>query len=220
MTLLLYKQLEKSMYRKGLLGEFMGIFTKLIIGFFAVMAAFFVAQAIASEKPNNNKPKIVKEKWHKPPKQKKVKVSFNPTSKPTTSQVYNIAAFEQKKWGGPSLINRIHCESTLQWHVTNGQYRGLLQFGPIWDSMWPGTPRKVTIVKKKVVKKPFVRYRKWSHIKKWIKKPQGYRKQTVWIIKIGHLPKNSDPYHGWAAIRVGQRAVSGHGPTTSWSCGL
>jgi hypothetical protein len=211
------------MYRMGLLGEFMGIFNKSIIIVVCAIGAFFVTEAIASEKKVGSvkvKPHVVKEKWHKPPKNVKKRVKFTPTGTPSPSEVYEIAAHEQAKWGGPTLINRIRCESTFNWAAGNGQYRGLLQFGPIWDSMWPGTPRGVTIKDKKIVKKKIVRYRKWSHLNKWVKKPRKTINQKVFIIKKGKLPKYPDPYHGWAAIRVGQRAVSGHGPTTGWECGL
>lgn len=183
------------------------------------LGAFFAVEAIASEKVKQG-PHIEKEYFHKPPKNVKKRVKFVPTGTPSVSQVYKIADLEQKRWGGPSLINRIHCESTLNWSVSNGQYRGLLQFGPIWDSMWPGTPRKVVIKVKKTIKKPIVRHRKWSHIDRWFKKPVKYVNQNRYITKVGKLPKYPDPYHGWAAIRVGQRAVSGDGPTTSWACGL
>ena len=209
------------MYQKGLLGEFMSLFTKTTILFFVVIGSFFAVEAIASQnEKNNQEPYIEKEHFHKPPKNVKKKIKFVPTATPSTSEVYKIAALEQKRWGGPSLINRIYCESTLNWSVTNGQYRGLLQFGPIWDSMWPGTPRKVIIKSNKTIEKKVYRYRKWSHIDKWIKKPSGSIRQKVNIVRVGKLPKYPDPYHGWAAIRVGQRAVSGDGPTTSWACGL
>ena len=167
-----------------------------------------------------DKPHIVKEKWHKPPKRVKRKARFTPTARPSTSEVYEIAAHEQSRWGGPTLINRIRCESSFNWAATNGQYRGLLQFGPIWDVMWPGTPRMVVVKDTKTVKKKIVRYRKWSHMESWVRKPMWTVNQKVFIVKVGKLPKYSSPYHGWAAIRVGQRAVSGDGPTTGWACGL
>ena len=182
-----------------------------------------ISISTASESKNQikkTKPTVTKEKWHKPPKNVKKKVKFVPTGEPSVSEVYAIAAHEQAKWGGSTLVNRIRCESNFNWAAGNGQYQGLLQFGPVWNSMWPGTPRKVVVKNKKIVKKKIVRYRKWSHIKGWIKKPRRTVKQTVHITKVGKLPSYPSPYHGWAAIRVGQRAVSGHGPTTGWECGL
>lgn len=185
-----------------------------------IIAAFGVSRAVALS-PQPAKPHIVKEKWHKPPKQVKKTIKFTPWAKPTVSQVFKIMAWEQERWGGPSLVNRIRCESTFRWYESYGQYMGLLQYGPpAWAAAWPHTPRKVVLVNKVVKKKPIVRFRKWSHLNNWIRKETNHIKQKVWIVKKGRLPKNATPYHGWAAIRAGQRAVSGHGPNTSWACGL
>jgi len=194
---------------------------------FAVALLIIIAASLgiylsstSESEAKSKKAYVVKEKWHKPPKNVKKNVKFVPTGTPSVSEVYEIAASEQAKWGGPTLINRIRCESTFNWSAGNGQYQGLLQFGPIWDSMWPGTPRKVVLKNTKTVNKKIVRYRKWSHLRGWIKKPRKTVKQKVHITKAGKLPSYPSPYHGYAAIRVGQRAVSGHGPTTGWECGL
>lgn len=164
------------------------------------------------------KPRVVRSWVKKPRPIRKVK-RFKPWAHPSPEKVRQIITWEQQRWGGPSLMSRVWCESKYLWHATNGQYRGVLQFGPIWETMWAGTPRDVKIVKRTEVKRAKFRIRIYS---------DGTRKRKrigkVWVrktvIKKGMLPKHPSPYHAWAAIRVGQRAVSGHGMTTSWSCGL
>lgn len=144
---------------------------------------------------------------------------WRPWATPTTRQVMIILREEQDRWGGPWLGNRVACESGYSWSATNGQYAGLLQFGSIWSSMWPGTPRGVKYVSTEKKRKPIVRHTlltsgEWTHRK------IGSVRQKKTVIRKGRLPRNPDAYHGWAAIRVGQRAVSGDGLTTSWACGL
>lgn len=144
---------------------------------------------------------------------------WKPWSQPSVYQVEVILREEQRRWGGPWLGNRVACESGYSWSASNGQYGGLLQFGSIWYSMWPGTPRGVKYVEKRKVKLPIVRHTTWTD-GTTTKTTIGKLTQRQRIIRKGKLPRNASPYHGWAAIRVGQRAVSGDGPTTSWACGL
>lgn len=156
----------------------------------------------------------------RPPRTKFAKVKhWHPWSQATPSQVGIILREEQARWGGPWLGNRVACESGYNWAATNGQYGGLLQFGSIWSSMWAGTPRGVkyrTTVKKQ---KPVIRHTEWTS-GKWTHRIIGHVTQKKTVVRIGRLPRYPDAYHSWAAIRVGQRAVSGDGPTTAWSCGL
>jgi len=144
---------------------------------------------------------------------------WKPWSQPSIYQVEIILREEQQRWGGPWLGNRVACESGYNWSATNGQYAGLLQFGSIWSSMWAGTPRGVKYKDTFKVKLPIVRHTTWTDGHK-TKAKIGKVTQKRTVIRKGKLPRYPDAYHGWAAIRVGQRAVSGDGPTTSWACGL
>lgn len=156
----------------------------------------------------------------RPDKSRTIRVKgWKPWSQPSIAQVEIILREEQRRWGGPWLGNRVACESGYSWSATNGQYAGLLQFGPIWHSMWPGTPRGVKYVDTYKVKVPIVRHTTWTNGRK-TKATIGKVKQKRTVIRKGRLPRYPDAFHGWAAIRVGQRAVSGDGPTTGWACGL
>lgn len=145
--------------------------------------------------------------------------NWRPYPRPTPRQVVAIARAEQRKWGGPNIVGLLHCESTLNWAATNGQYQGLAQFGPIWHSMWPGTPRKVRFVEKRQKVKPVLKHTQWSD-GRWTQKRVGKVRQRQTVIRIGRLPRNATPFHGYAAIRVTQRAFAGVGPTTSWACSV
>jgi hypothetical protein len=185
----------------------------------AVALLFSGVAAAYTETKQEPTDRYIVDTWTVKPKKKiKTKRKFKPTATPSVSEVKWIAAHEQKRWGGPSVLGRIYCESRYQWNATNGQYRGLLQIGSIWGYLWDGTPRTITIKKVKRVRKPVWRYRAWSD------GSQGrirlrYKRVKKITIKKGKLPKSADPYHGWAAIRVGQRALAGY-KTTGWACGI
>lgn len=154
------------------------------------------------------------------PKAKRVRHKrYHPPKAPSYRQVVWMANLEQRRWGGPSLLNRIQCESGGYWAASNGQYQGLLQFGPIWWSMWPGTPRGVRFTTRERRTYPVLRIQVWSDGKR-VRQQIGKRRQLLITKYKGKLARNSTPLDAHAAIRVGQRAVSGDGPTTGWSCGL
>lgn len=164
-------------------------------------------------------PYVVHSKVVKPKRHVKRVRHFHPDAHPSPSEVYKIERLEQERWGGPSIRNRVYCESRNLWNATNGQYHGLLQIGSWWSYAWSQTPRDVRI--KRVVTRRMPVYKvKVYDTGKRTKTRIRSRRQRVSRIKKGHLPSGADAYHGWAAIRVGQRAVSGDGPSTSWSCGL
>ena len=109
---------------------------------------------------------------------------------------------------------RIRCESEFRWSATNGSFRGLLQIGPWWKHAYPRTPRRV------VLRRHFDRLRPVKRIRVYntgarerdiVRK----RRQHVRLTGLG-AATCANPYHGWAAIRVGQRAVSRDGPNTYW----
>lgn len=142
-----------------------------------------------------------------------------PLAHPSPAQVVQIAKAEQARWGGPSPLRRINCESGYRWDAVNGPYRGLLQFGPVWQSMWPGTPRRVVEVR---VKHRKARAKRFTlRLDGTIKKSRGPKvRQRVIMIRRGMLPRYPSPFHGHAAIRVHQRAIAGVIPSTGWECPL
>jgi hypothetical protein len=148
------------------------------------------------------------------------KREFTPDAAPSPDRVIEIAALEQARWGGPSIVGRMQCESGLDHDVVNsGGYAGLLQFGPIWGSMYAVTPRDVKLRHTSSRTAPIRRITWWSDGRRQRTVIRRITQQVV-TVKRGMLPADAGPTHGWSAIRVGQRAVSGDGPTTGWSCGL
>jgi hypothetical protein len=161
-----------------------------------------------------------KQHVHRPHKHLTIKRHFHPTAKPSPRQVKKIARVERQRWGGPSILGRIWCESGYRWSARNGPYRGLLQIGPWWSYVYPArTPRKVKIVRHNRRRVPVHRVTVWDSGRR-TRERIGVVRQRVTSIRRGKLPKGASPYHGWAAIRVGQRAVSGDGPSAAWECGL
>lgn len=203
---------------------------RLSIIFTAVIVLVIVTTAFAnSTKPEVQKaeqPVVISKKESAAPKYRVIRVkNWKPWAHPSPFQVKQIANWEQKKWGGPSLLRRINCESTFNWAADNGTYEGVLQFGPVWNSMWPGTPRKVRMVEIRHPRLKVVEitvFSDGSTKRKVVRRFRATRK----VVKTGKLPEYKNlkypggPKHAWAAIRVGQRAVSGDGPSTSWECGL
>lgn len=194
----------------------------------AALAAFFVSPLIVTpaiaEAPTpvttvQPVATVISHQINKPPRLRIQHVRFQPPAHPGFAKVQWIMRFEQKKWGGPTLANRISCESGSSWNALNGRYKGVLQFGPVWWSMWPGTPRKIRYATERRKRLRTIHLFKFTdgHTKRVVaRRFTGIRR----TIHTGMLPKNADQYHAWAAIRVGQRAVAGRGPTTSWECAL
>lgn len=164
-------------------------------------------------------PTVTNTHFDRPPNTIHKTKKFVPEDKPTPSEVIDIANSEQKLWGGPSIIGRMQCESGLRWNAVNGPYRGLLQIGPWWDYAYPQTPKKVVYKTHKTDKQKVYLVTEYSNNTQ-TKVVDHYAKVKIKIKHVGHLPDNASPYNGTASIVVGQRAVSGDGPTTAWSCPL
>lgn len=184
----------------------------------AVCTIWIATAAATTEEPSE--PTVLRTRIDRPPDTVLRKSRFDPEAHPSPAEVHRIAELERARWGGPSIIGRIDCETggTFNWAATNGQYRGLLQIGPVWGYLYEGAPRKV-------------RTRERGHVRRAVRRitlySDGHRERDLLRMKrvdlihtrVGRLPSGADPYHGWAAIRVGQLAVAG-GRTTSWDCGL
>lgn len=165
------------------------------------------------------RPTVVSRHTKRPRKVVRKVRRFTPDAHPSPKRVREIIAIEQRIWGGPSIARRVDCESDFRWNATNGQYRGLLQIGSWWATAWPQTPRKVVLRKVKFRRKPVIRITRYSD-GRVERKVVGKMRQKVVRLRKGKLPADASPYHGWAAIRVGQRAASGAGPSTMWECSL
>jgi hypothetical protein len=168
-------------------------------------------------------PTVASTKTERPPKRVENRSRFRPDGSPeTVAEAKRISRYERQRWGGPSINGRIGCESGWRhWIVNSIGAGGYLQFlKGTWNAMWPGTPRNVRLVSKRTVKKPIYKFTTYSD-GSTIREKIGKIRQKRVRIREGRLPAGASRLHGWAAIRVGQRAVpGGPGPTTSWVCGL
>lgn len=150
---------------------------------------------------------------HKPPKKVTIRKHFRPDATAAGGRLVWIARQEQKRWGGPSIVGRMSCESSLSSRSTNGTYDGALAFGPIFASMYAKVPRDVRAVIKRKVKRPILASSGGEKPKR-----VGTVRQHQRIILRGRLPRRASPFHAWAAVRTGQMAAAGRIPSTYWVC--
>jgi hypothetical protein len=195
---------------------------KVILIIIAALLFFFAVDAVCNSKETTDKPHIVKEKWYHPPKQVKNVKRFTPWHNPTNKQMRMINRWETNRWNSPSLLGLAWCESGYRAKVSAGVYGGYFQYNlSYWPGIWDKIPKDVKVVHKRVVKKPIVRFRKWSHIDGWIRREMSDVNQKRYLVLKGKLPKNADPMHGWAAWRATAYIWGGHYPgTVTWECGL
>lgn len=160
--------------------------------------------------------------WVEIPDKRVVKhTTFKPESEPNPTEVKDIIASENDKWGGPSIYNRVACESEFRWNASNGSHFGLLQFATdTWYSMY--TDQIPKRVEEKVIKHDKKKVWRYFLYADGHRERHSTHKINVKIIKkkVGHLDPGAGPYNGYAAIRVGQMAASGQIATTAWSCSL
>lgn len=176
---------------------------------------------IESKKQNPQAEKKYRKRvtWLFPKRNIRKRVRFRPWDNPTKKQSLKIMEIEQNIWGGPSLYNRIYCESKFKPKWVVGRYSGLLMIDSSWwEYVWPKTPKRIVYKTTSRKKLPIYKITLWSDGKR-VKKIIDRKAVSIKRINIGHLPKRASTTHGWAAIRVGQRAVSG-GPPATWSCSL
>lgn len=194
---------------------------------YVLLALTIIASLVVLGMPDNSsatttKPHVVKTKWIKPPKRVKNEKPFvaSKWDNPTESQMYKMNEWEMKKWGAPSLLGLAWCESGYRSEVSAGTYGGYFQYNlGYWPGIWDQIPKKVRVVTKRVVDKPIVRYRKWSHVG-WVRKETNVVHQKRYLVLSGKLPKDASPMHGYAAWRATAYIWSGRGPSVSWECGL
>lgn len=193
-----------------------------LLSVIAVLAFTSIAWASDTNEIHLTKPQV-EHSWIKRPHSERVVKSFTPPSSPSSSYVTNvIIPYEARRYGGGPLYDRIGCESGYQYNATNGTYNGLIQtspafFGPAWSDVIQDKDLGVKLKSKKNVTRGVYKVRLWSTGKKTYNRIAVQHIPRI-VIKKGQLPKNASEWHAWAAVRVGQRAISGHGPTTYWAC--
>lgn len=168
----------------------------------------------------------VEHTWVKHPHPERVFKHFTPTSTPSPDYVKNvIIPYEAARYNTSPITDRVECESSFDYGASNGTYGGLIQTdGAFWygsSDAWPAVVNDhdlgVVMKRKKRVARNVYKVRLWSNGKKQFKRVAIQHVPRT-IIQKGKLPETADWFHGWAAIRVGERAVAGVGPTTWWAC--
>lgn len=132
-----------------------------------------------------------------------------------------IIPHEAALWGVSAswLSSRVACESTYRWNARNGQYMGVLQFGwNAWGRAWATMPKRV----EKRSSRSRLRRSKvvllYSDGSRKVVRGRLHR-QLVITKHRGRLTQNT-PYHAWAAVRGGARAMAGLGGVrnSEWGC--
>jgi hypothetical protein len=195
-----------------------------LLGVILVLALTSIASATNAESPKIPKNHVL-HTWVKHPKPERVTKKFVPPADASSSYIRNvIIPYEASRYGGGPLNDRIWCESSYDDQAVNGKYGGLIQTdGAFWyeAGAWPSVISDhdlgVKMKTKKSVKRAVFKVRRWSNGKKTYNRIAIQHVPRT-VIHRGKLPKDADWFHAWAAVRVGQRAVAGVGPTTFWAC--
>lgn len=190
------------------------------------LAALVVA--ISPSPSNENVAKLpavkVKEEVIKKPLVVKKTKSFVPYAKADYQQILFIADLESRKWSidEQRLLYRIKCESTFNYLATNGQYKGLGQFG---QNAWVratndlGT-RRVEFVKEKTRKVKDYKYTHYSDgtVVKTVHKTKRQKVKTTYKGKLPtpkELQTGNGIFHTWAQVRAISRAFAGLGQVSA-----
>ena len=162
-------------------------------------------------------------KYVRPARRAVVRRSFTPWARPTPRQVRRIIAIEARRWGiAPGrLSRRIACESTYRWYASSGLYHGLLQFAPSTFNRGLRSirDRRVRLVRSDVVKRRGVRIVRYTDGRSE-RRPGPRRRQRVFYVYRGTLPRKPGVTHGWAQVRIGAQAIRGISAVRSseWGC--
>lgn len=162
-------------------------------------------------------------KYVRPAKHRVMRKTFTPWARPTPRQVRRIIAIEARRWkiDGGRLARRIACESRFQWSAFSGTYHGLLQFAPstFYRGLGSIRSRRVRIVSSDVRKV------RGAHIVRYTdgrteRRPGPRRRQRVFRVYRGTLPRRPGVTHGWAQVRIGAQAIRGISAVRSseWGC--
>jgi hypothetical protein len=182
-----------------------------------------LAVAFADDQPTANA-SVVKVDRQVPPRHKVVHRTFKPWAKPSRRQVATIIRVEARRWkiDPRRLARRVACESRFHWWASNGRYQGLLQFG--YNAFARGLhtirDRRVKLVRERVRKVHEARVEHYSD--GTAKRMRGKsRRQRVYYVYTGKLPRRPAMSHGWSQLRIGAQAIRGISAVRSseWSCG-
>jgi hypothetical protein len=167
---------------------------------------------------------VVKVEHYTPARKKVVRRRFRPWSRPTPGQVREIIRNEARMWRVPaaSLMRRVGCESQFHWWASNGQFQGVLQFGP--DAFYRGLTtirtHKIKIVRSKVRRVHEAQITHYSD-GTTVRRRTTPRRQRVVVVYAARLPRRPSIGNTFAQIRIGAQALRGISAVSSseWSCG-
>ena len=180
-------------------------------------------RAFAASGPTANA-SIVRVDSFKAPRKKVVHRKFRPWAKATPGQVCEIINSEARRWGIPaaSLSHRVGCESHYHWWASNGQFQGVLQFGPnaFYRGLHTMRSYKFKIVRTKVRRVHDARVTHYSDGSKRIRRTTP-RRQRLMVVYSGRIPRRPSMVNAFAQIRIGAQAIRGISAVHSseWSCG-
>ena len=166
---------------------------------------------------------VASTKYVRPAKHRVVRRTFSPWARPSPRQVRRIIAIEARRWkiDGGRLARRIACESRFQWSAFSGTYHGLLQFAPstFYRGLGSIRTRRVRLVRSDVRKVRGVHIVRYTD-GRTERKPGPRRRQRVYTVYRGTLPRRPGVTHGWAQVRIGAQAIRGISSVRSseWGC--
>jgi hypothetical protein len=190
----------------------------------AVPLALSIApRAFAADAPTATA-SVVRVDNYRAPRKVVVHHRFRPWAHPTPGQVREIIRNEARRWGVPAaaLSARVGCESRFHWWASNGQFQGVLQFGPnaFYRGLRTIRSYKITLVRSKMRKVHDARITQYSDGTK-VRQRTTPRRQRLIVVYSARLPRHPSVGDTFAQIRIGAQALRGISAVHSseWSCG-
>jgi hypothetical protein len=200
----------------------------IVAGQLAVATPFALAAAGATGEAGSTSPQasasVVKVDTRRAPRKKVVHRRFRPWRHPTPRQVRMAIGAEARLWHIPaaSLSRRVACESRYHWWASNGQFAGVLQFGPnaFYRGLRTIKHRRVRLVIRKKRRAHDMRVVHYSDGRVARKRGRP-RRQVVVAIYRGRLPRHPSLGDTWTQLRIGAQAIRGISAVhaSEWSCG-
>ncbi len=166
---------------------------------------------------------VVSVKHYRAPRKVVIHRKFRPWAHPTPAEVRTIINNEARTWhiSAAALSTRVACESRYHWWASNGQYQGVLQFGP--NAFYRGlrTIRsfKVTLIRSRIRTVHDAWVTTYSNGQQ-VRRRSTPRHQRVIVIYTGRLPRHPALGNAYAQIRIGAQAIRGISAVSSseWAC--
>jgi hypothetical protein len=187
--------------------------------------ALAVAQATADDKPAQPAAtaSVVRVDQVRAPRRVVVHRKLRPWRHPSPRQVQRAIRSEARRWHIPAgaLSTRVACESHYHWWASNGQFVGVLQFGP--NAFYRGlhTIRdhriRLVVTRRRTVHDARVFHYSDGRVARKRGRPH---RQTVMYVYNGRLSRHPSITDTWTQLRIGAQAIRGISAVHSseWSC--